>query len=220
MRIIYYYLIIVKFSRTNHDDTLRSLHPFTIMPYDSPIVHISKVALYTPDVFYHYHYLSKKNTLSSVETRALRTIRSKLESIEVDLNTLKASVESGLKQYPPVTSCLLSQKDKCTKAKVGQYVYSICMLGEAKQDSTRLGTWTVDIDKDYALNRTVEYVGGVTCWNGIQRKLVVEFSCGEKEEIVSLSEPSTCNYHATMKSPCFCTDEYVDSLKKKMEISE
>ena len=188
------------------------------MPYDSPIAHISKVALYTPDVFYHYHYISKKNMVTSVETRALRVIRQKLEDIEVDLNTLKANVESGLKEYPPVTSCLLSQKDKCTKAKVGQYTYSICLLGEAKQDSTRLGAWTVDINKDYASNRTVEYIGGVTCWNGIQRKLVVEFSCGAKEEIVSLSEPSTCHYHATMKSPCFCTDEYVDDLKKKMEV--
>lgn len=95
----------------------------------------------------------------------------------------------------------------------GQYSYSICIFGDAKQDSTRLGTWSKDTVRDYKSNHTVVFTGGTTCWNGIQRSLVVEFACGIKEEIVALTEPSTCSYHAEMKSPCFCDEEYVASIE-------
>ena len=91
------------------------------------------------------------------------------------------------------------------------------MLGEAKQGSVRMGTWTIDSSRDYMANRTVEYVGGQSCWNGIERRLVVDFECGEKEEIVNLVEPSTCRYKAVMKSPCFCTDDTVETIRKKMD---
>ena len=46
---------------------------------------------------------------------------------------------------------------------------------------------------------------------------MVDFECGEKEEIVNLVEPSTCRYKAVMKSPCFCTDDTVETIRKKMD---
>ncbi|KNB45580.1 glucosidase 2 subunit beta-like protein [Blastocystis sp. subtype 4] len=169
------------------------------MPYDSPLSHIMKVAYRTSDVFYHYHFISGKNAISSVETRLMKTIRSKLYTLQSELDSLQASTEEGLKQYPPVTSCLLSQKGQCITSSFGQYSYSLCILGEAKQDNTKLGSWSLDMNRDYAMNRTIEYIGGTTCWNGIQRKLVVDFECGAREEIRSLSEPSTCQYYAVVK---------------------
>ena len=208
---------LVKQPSTPLDETLQSLHPYTIMPYDSPLSHIMKVAYHTSDVFYHYHFISNKNVITSVETRLMRTIHAKIQILQSELDSLQTSVEEGLKQYPPVTSGLLSQKDQCITSSFGQYSYSLCILGEAKQDSTKLGSWSLDVNRDYAKNRTVEYTGGATCWNGIQRKLVVDFECGAQEEITSLSEPSTCQYHAVMKSPCFCTDEYLEGVKRRME---
>ena len=124
----------------------------------------------------------------------------------------KLCVENAV-QVADATQCLFNVRDQCAQLQVASYLYSICIFGDAKQDQTKLGNWKYDPSRDYSLNHTVEYLGGQRCWNGIERKLVVDFKCGEKEEIVSITEPSTCSYYAIMKSPCFCTESYVAELK-------
>ena len=185
------------------------------MPPNSSIAHISKVALHTPELFYHYFFVSAANRPASTETRFLLKMIREVADRQSILSQIKEKLE-GNNAYSPTVKCLLNQKDQCTTSHFGQYDYSICILGEAKQGSVRLGTWKIDSTRDYAANRTVEYIGGQSCWNGIERRLVVDFECGEKEEIVNVVEPSTCRYKAVMKSPCFCTDDVVETIRNKM----
>lgn len=203
----------MKCSDRSRDETLVQLHPLMRMPYDSPLKHIARVAYHTPELFAAYFHVPASAVQESVDTRLVKLVREKLTTVERELDDVQRSIQERVKEYPPTTACLLSQENQCVSAPFGQYSYSICIFGDAKQDSTRLGTWSKDTVRDYKSNHTVVFTGGTTCWNGIQRSLVVEFACGVKEEVVALTEPSTCSYHAEMKSPCFCDEEYVVSIE-------
>lgn len=206
----------VKQSVLTHDEELKLLSKYMTMPYNSTLKYISEVAYYSPDILYHYHFIRSKNVMKSTETRLLGIIKSRIKEAKKGLAEIEEKVKSELKEYSPVVQCLMSQKDECTTKQFGQYKYSICIGGEASQDSVKLGEWKLDLDRDYIRNSTVEYTGGTRCWNGIERRLIARFECGSHEEIVSLSEPSTCHYEAVMKSPCFCSEELLDTIKAKM----
>jgi protein kinase C substrate 80K-H len=50
------------------------------------------------------------------------------------------------------------------------------------------------------------YGGGQHCWNGPDRSLQVKLECGPKTEVISVSEPSKCEYYMVLKSPAACSD--------------
>lgn len=197
-------------------EVLKDLHPYLRLPYNASITHFLHVAKYTPDIFYHYHFVASKDVATSAETRLLRALHQQIKEEKATLEKLQEEVETEKKVYSPVVQCLLQQKERCTSNHVGQYEYSICIGREAKQDSVRLGKWKIDVDVDYEKNSTVVFEEGQRCWNGIERSLTVKFECGKAEEIVSLMEPSTCKYQAVMKSPCFCTESVVKSIESQL----
>lgn len=207
---------VVKVHSTPHTETLKQLHPFLDLPYNSTFQHFFAVVDHSPEMLFHYHFIAKKNVESSAETRLLQSIREKLVEEETQLKEVEQALEMERKVYSPTVQCLLHEKDRCTTKTFGQYEYSICVGGEAKQDSVRLGTWKIEVEKDYAKNATVVFKEGQRCWNGIERSLTVHFECGKAEEITSLTEPSTCVYQAVMKSPCFCTEDVVNSIENQL----
>ena len=206
----------MKQSPLTHDEELKELSQYMYLPYNASFSFLTQVASNTPDMFYHYHFIQKKNIKKSVETRLLGMIVSRIHQSQKGLEEIEEMIRKEMKQYSPIVQCLISQKDECVTQTIGQYKYSVCIAGEAKQDSVRLGEWKLDVNYDYIANSTVVYSGGTRCWNGIERQLVAKFECGKKEEIVSLTEPSTCHYEATIKSPCFCSKELVDNIKAKL----
>jgi protein kinase C substrate 80K-H len=50
----------------------------------------------------------------------------------------------------------------------------------------------------------MKFEKGTKCWNGPARSLTVEVSCGAEDEILTVEEPDTCRYVATMTSPAAC----------------
>lgn len=42
------------------------------------------------------------------------------------------------------------------------------------------------------------------CWNGPNRSVDVIFSCGTKNELLSVSEPEKCEYRFKVTSPAMC----------------
>lgn len=42
------------------------------------------------------------------------------------------------------------------------------------------------------------------CWNGPERSVSVDLSCGLTNEILSISEPEKCEYHFTATTPALC----------------
>lgn len=202
--------------RPSHDETLKSLSTYTTMPYNSTMNFIAQVAYHSPDMLYHYHYVAKKHVEKSVETRLYGMLLGRVKQVQKELAEVEQKMKDELKEYPPTVQCLISQKDECASKQIGQYRYSICIGGQAKQDNVKLGEWSLDVNYDYGKNSTIAYNGGTRCWNGIERRLIAKFECGKKEEIVSIIEPSTCQYEAVVKSPCFCSDDLLESLKEKM----
>ena len=158
---------VVKVHSTPHTEMLQKLHPFLDLPYNSSFHHFFAVVDNSPEVLYHYHFIAKKNVESSAETRLLESIRAKLQAEKTRLEEVEQSLEMEKKVYPPTVQCLLHEKGHCTAKTFGQYEYSICIGGEATQDSVRLGTWKIEVEKDYTKNATVVYKAGQRCWNGI-----------------------------------------------------
>ena len=48
------------------------------------------------------------------------------------------------------------------------------------------------------------YKGGARCWNGPERSVTVEFSCGTENMIYAVAEPEKCEYQFTGTSPALC----------------
>ena len=200
----------------SHDDELKRLSQYMLVPANSTIQFISEAVVNTPNVFYHYHYIKRKHVKNSVETRLLGMLLGRAYQSQAQLVEIEKTLKEELKEYPPVVQCLIAQRDECTSKQFGQYTYKVCIAGEARQDSVKLGEWKLDVNMDYGKNSTIEYAGGARCWNGIERRLIAKYECGKKEEIVSITEPSTCQYEAVIKSPCFCSEDLLDSIRKKM----
>jgi protein kinase C substrate 80K-H len=50
------------------------------------------------------------------------------------------------------------------------------------------------------------FENGLTCWNGPARSLQVSLECGDTEKVLSVSEPSKCEYLMTMQTSALCDD--------------
>jgi hypothetical protein len=97
-------------------------------------------------------------------------------------------------------------KGKCFDVKIQQYTYSACPFGSAKQDSTSLGTfsgWRVATggNADYG---TMLFSSGTRCWNGPDRSMKLEFSCGAADALTAVEETEKCVYTAKMATPAAC----------------
>ncbi|KAF8944936.1 hypothetical protein BGZ47_003484 [Haplosporangium gracile] len=96
--------------------------------------------------------------------------------------------------------------DQCIEFKEIEYTYTVCLFGEAKQKSnsdTSLGTFSSWVGDNYD---TQLYTGGARCWNGPERSVKVVMTCGTKNKIVAVSEPSKCEYLYKMETPALCLD--------------
>ncbi|KAG0275980.1 hypothetical protein BGZ95_008153 [Linnemannia exigua] len=96
--------------------------------------------------------------------------------------------------------------DQCIEFKDHEYTYSVCMFGDAKQKShsdTSLGTFESWEGDKYD---TQLYTGGTKCWNGPERSVKVTMTCGKENKILSVSEPSKCEYLYKMETPAICQD--------------
>ncbi|KAF9935479.1 hypothetical protein BGZ65_003363 [Modicella reniformis] len=94
--------------------------------------------------------------------------------------------------------------DQCFEYKDTEYTYSVCLFGEANQKShstTYLGKFSSWDDDDYSVQI---YSGGTQCWNGPQRSVRLEMSCGVENQLVSVTEPSKCEYLFKLQTPAVC----------------
>ncbi|KAJ1950136.1 hypothetical protein EC988_004501, partial [Linderina pennispora] len=106
----------------------------------------------------------------------------------------------------------LPLKDKCYSLDAGEYTYEVCLLDQATQISNKdnsrqhLGSFA-EFAKDsdgITLYATHKYLNGNKCWNGPNRSLIATFECAEEIEIVKVTEPEKCEYHALITGPFAC----------------
>lgn len=129
----------------------------------------------------------------------------KLLNEENELRTL----DGILTKYYGADRIFYSLRDKCHETQSGEYTYSLCFFGEAKQSSTRLGTMA-EVKEGGTF---VEFTGGDKCWNGPQRSLKVALECGAlPAELYAVDEPATCVYTAKLRTPVACDQSNRDRV--------
>ena len=103
------------------------------------------------------------------------------------------------RRYGP-DGALWALRDECASKTFQGYKYDVCFFKHAKQGTTRLG------DYESSANGTMTFTHGEHCWNGPARSLTVTFACGASTKLLSVDEPQTCVYAATVSTPAVCGD--------------
>jgi len=102
-------------------------------------------------------------------------------------------------------------RDQTFELHTHQYTYKFTPFKEVKQHSTRLGIWGKWIDEGHT---QMEYSGGERCWNGPDRKTIVNLSCGDTNEVLSVQEPNKCEYLMEFVTPAACSAERLRVLEE------
>ena len=91
-----------------------------------------------------------------------------------------------------------------------EYVYTLCMFGKASQKSKSggsdiiLGHWNDWAGPEGQKYSKMKYDRGLTCWNGPARSTIVSLSCGRENKLISVTEPSRCEYAMEFTTPALC----------------
>lgn len=109
------------------------------------------------------------------------------------------------------SNVFLPLKGKCFNYNDREYTYTLCMFERATQESspgmqTELGRWTSWDGPDENPYTRQRYEGGMQCWNGPTRSAVINIACGIEDKIISVTEPSKCEYVYDFITPAACPD--------------
>lgn len=159
-------------------------------------------------LFQELHAHNDYERPEAAEARAtLADTTQSLGTHETDLRVLDAKLA---KAYGP-DRVLYALRDQCYETQSGEYTYSVCVFGDAKQSNTRLGAMQ-DINDDDALT-TLTFSGGDKCWNGPERSIQVALECGALPvELYAVDEPATCVYTAKLRTPLACDQRNRDRV--------
>jgi len=94
---------------------------------------------------------------------------------------------------------------KCLEQRFRQHGYKICYYRTAKQDSVSLGSFEGWDNSGHSAVMLFE--NGQRCQAGPPRSLRLRFTCGPREELLDLSEPSWCAHEAQVSHPSACGPE-------------
>lgn len=124
-------------------------------------------------------------------------------------------------------------KGACVGSKSGEYEYEVCWMDACRQKgghagTTSLGTFAAferleeaqqeggplasahekllygEEAADDGLKLRMRYEGGAQCWNGPQRRTMVELFCGEVDQIRKVVEEEKCVYRMEVLTPAVC----------------
>ncbi|VDB86795.1 unnamed protein product [Peniophora sp. CBMAI 1063] len=101
--------------------------------------------------------------------------------------------------------------NKCLSKDTGDYTYEVCLFGEAKQKPNKGGqTFSLGHFSGWNTNAEVgspeyysrqSYTLGTKCWNGPQRSVKLELSCGTENTLLTVQELEKCEYQFTATTP-------------------
>ena len=95
-----------------------------------------------------------------------------------------------------------------------KYEFEVCFGENASQKDTSSGSTTSigtfdRVSRNEDNGQTILYFHeGTHCWNHGPRVAEVRVSCGRRDVLKAVSEPSTCVYYLDMESPQACTPQW------------
>ncbi|KAJ3242021.1 hypothetical protein HDU81_008893 [Chytriomyces hyalinus] len=165
-----------------------------------------------------------KTLSQSEEDEVLKKDASKARARLDELESKKREYESQLEDVKRKEGLDLGEQgewdqlvDVCIDMDSFEYNYSICFLGDATQKAkngggggtslgkfSRWGPRKGPAGKGPEKYHHMMFEGGQHCWNGPSRSVEVALECGTENKILSVSEPSKCEYFMKVQSPAVC----------------
>ncbi|XP_034933878.1 glucosidase 2 subunit beta [Chelonus insularis] len=147
------------------------------------------------------------------EANEARNQYQEVEKVVMDLQNQIRSIEAKVdRDYGP-GEVFATLDGTCYQYTDLEYVYSMCMFGRASQSAksggseVSLGHWSEWIGPEHNKYSRMKFDKGLTCWNGPARSTVVDLRCGTENKLVSVSEPSRCEYAMIFTTPALCTTD-------------
>ncbi|KAG8955039.1 hypothetical protein FRC03_011300 [Tulasnella sp. 419] len=179
--------------------------------------------------------IPKTSSSTSAETSRARTAHNTAESALIETETKLNEDQKALDKLFAVEWYGKDGEWKkldgtCLSKDTGEYTYSVCLFGSASQKSNKNGanmnlgsfqSWTKDSS---AVPGSLEYYsqqyygGGTKCWNGPERSVTLDLSCGLENEITEVSEPEKCEYRFVGTTPALCVPEQENKSGGKDEL--
>lgn len=91
-----------------------------------------------------------------------------------------------------------------------EYVYALCIFDKATQraksggNDINLGHWREWVGPEEQKYSKMKYDRGLACWNGPERSTTVTLICGKENKLISVTEPSRCEYAMEFATPALC----------------
>lgn len=154
----------------------------------------------------------------------LREASKSLERKKNRLEEVKGAMEAAKKllSSPTITTEDLLrtlEKEEFT-IDFQEYTYAIVMFDTVYQrdmgmttGGNLLGLWKSFAENTYSvwakdahdLTQMI-YDNGLKCWNGVVRNVEVHLVCGPENKLMTVEEPSMCNYRMVFETPAMCDD--------------
>jgi len=154
-----------------------------------------------------YYYLFRSKEYKPLSPHGSPQLQM-LKEVRSNLNSLKAEIQRAKKDNTKHMSVDLGKSvgfavlvDECFDKLISGYKWELCMFKSARQGATSVGKWY-----KWSPDRpnTMLYTSGQKCYNGPSRSLKVHLTCHLTEEILSVEEPSTCEYEMEFGTPLVC----------------
>ncbi|EJF63088.1 endoplasmic reticulum protein [Dichomitus squalens LYAD-421 SS1] len=115
----------------------------------------------------------------------------------------------------------------CIEKEFGDYVYEVCLFDEARQKPLK-GGQTFSLGKFAEWNNAEgiekgspayyskqHYTRGAKCWNGPQRSVTLDMSCGLENAVLSVAELEKCEYEFKVTTPALCLPLSASDIKRE-----
>ncbi|KAF8485237.1 glucosidase II beta subunit-like-domain-containing protein [Russula ochroleuca] len=163
------------------------------------------------------------STAASGWTKATKA-REKLNDAEHGLNLAQKHLEDAREElgdlFDPTRYGAEGEWKKlhntCLRKDTGDYVYEVCLFEDARQNPNHGGSsfslgkfasWNpslgvIEGSKEYY--HTQVYSHGTRCWNGPERNVKLDLTCGTENALLTVTELEKCEYLFTGTTPALC----------------
>ncbi|KAK9237573.1 glucosidase II beta subunit-like-domain-containing protein [Lipomyces kononenkoae] len=156
----------------------------------------------------------------SGETASVANAKKERDAAERQNNELKSKRENVAKDLAADfgdDDVFRALAGECVDIESGEFTYQMCFNERITQKGKSGGPTNLGVF-DKIEGDKMHFSNGVKCWNGPQRSAIVEMQCGEKNKILSVSEPAMCEYFFKIVTPALCTKPPDTDTKPKDEL--